>query len=469
MLATLPISAAPPPQPPGTASATAIPGAAATPLAASAISGEGAVGLGFQQQLAAVLAQASGGAADPSSKMTTRQSAGATPGRNAIAQKASPAPTGELPDTADASAAQSPQLQVQPQPAGANLPVLPDGLDDAPDKATVVTGPRARSAEKGSPATIRTKANRGAAPSPEVGQASGPTVAPQADLSGVLGGMTASGTVAASGVAIAVQRSRPDQGLSRTGVTLRAEAPQAGARDHLDKSASDSASNATQATVNPNTPAPASGIPAAADAAQTGSPQPPQPAHFQAAATLALGAPLAAEAPRSAVAAPPAVAESSPATPASASPAEQLAAPMVALSQGPAGRQSVTVRLDPAALGSVQVRIDRTKDGTATVAVTVERPETLALLLRDQPQLHRALDQAGLPADGRTVAFHMSGASGSEPGTFTDDRQGAQTQSQSGGGAAGARRGGRSDDDVTPAAASASPVRWQRAGLDITA
>jgi len=66
----------------------------------------------------------------------------------------------------------------------------------------------------------------------------------------------------------------------------------------------------------------------------------------------------------------------------------------------------MTLRLHPAELGVVQVQIGRTETGSARVEITVEKADTLQTLLRDQPQLHRALDDAGLPAAGRTIVFH---------------------------------------------------------------
>ena len=72
------------------------------------------------------------------------------------------------------------------------------------------------------------------------------------------------------------------------------------------------------------------------------------------------------------------------------------------------GTQRVTMRLDPPELGRVQVRIDRPTDAPARVEITVEKAETLTLLLRDQTQLQRALDQAGVPAEGRSVTFHVA-------------------------------------------------------------
>jgi flagellar hook-length control protein FliK len=159
------------------------------------------------------------------------------------------------------------------------------------------------------------------------------------------------------------------------------------------------------------------------------------------------------------------------------------------------GGGSLTLRLDPVELGHVQIHIERPKDGPATVALTVERPETLLLLLRDQTQLHQALDQAGVPADGRAVSFHLAPApaaasaqaDGSGGGQMSQgllgqntqgqnpqgqnpqgqNSQGQQSQGQSWRVHAGAEFGAA--DDAGLAADHSIQRRWQRAGVDITA
>jgi flagellar hook-length control protein FliK len=134
----------------------------------------------------------------------------------------------------------------------------------------------------------------------------------------------------------------------------------------------------------------------------------------------------------------------------------------------------MTLRLEPAELGQVQIRIDRPQDAPAQVDISVQRPETLTLLLRDQPQLQRALDQAGVPADGRSLTLHVAppdtpaSSSNSHPGVAAGGDPG-----QGGGGGAGTRAGGQDrsggaadpDQDDT----SAPLPRWLRVGLDITA
>ena len=89
-------------------------------------------------------------------------------------------------------------------------------------------------------------------------------------------------------------------------------------------------------------------------------------------------------------------------------PAAQIAPVMVSLAHTGNGTERLTLRLEPAELGQVHIRIERSQESPAKVEITVERPETMTLLLRDQHDLHRALDQAGVPADGRTLSFQLA-------------------------------------------------------------
>ncbi|MEJ1978192.1 MAG: flagellar hook-length control protein FliK [Acetobacteraceae bacterium] len=136
------------------------------------------------------------------------------------------------------------------------------------------------------------------------------------------------------------------------------------------------------------------------------------------------------------------------------------------------GGHQLTLRLDPEELGKVDIRIDRAADGTATVQVTVDRAETLKLMLADQPQLHRALDAAGVPQDGRSLTLSLGaqpqggGASGG-PGTGSfGTGSGTGNHSQAGAGARQDRQPSRPSPLPSPSGA-ASP--WLRAGVDITA
>jgi flagellar hook-length control protein FliK len=180
---------------------------------------------------------------------------------------------------------------------------------------------------------------------------------------------------------------------------------------------------------------------------------------------------------------PPAAVPAMPTAPASprptvASPAEQVAPVLVSMAHAPDGTQRLTLRLDPPELGHLQIRVERPPDAPANVDITVEKPETLTLLLRDQPQLQRALDQAGVPPDGRIVTFHVAPA---EPGSRYEvaPAPGGSGTGWSGAGDASSgafRQGGRpardrfpDTDDTKADFAVPVPPAWARAGLDITA
>ncbi len=91
------------------------------------------------------------------------------------------------------------------------------------------------------------------------------------------------------------------------------------------------------------------------------------------------------------------------------SPSEQLASALVAFN-ATGTSNTVTVQLQPAELGKVQITVTTDIAGPSTVQVVADRPETLALLQRDQAQLSQALDQAGIPGAGRTVTFNLANA-----------------------------------------------------------
>lgn len=61
-----------------------------------------------------------------------------------------------------------------------------------------------------------------------------------------------------------------------------------------------------------------------------------------------------------------------------------------------AGTNRFDIRLAPEELGRIDISLDIAKDGAVTARLVVERPETLAALQREAPQLERALEQAGL-------------------------------------------------------------------------
>ena len=119
---------------------------------------------------------------------------------------------------------------------------------------------------------------------------------------------------------------------------------------------------------------------------------------------------------------PPATAAAAPPRPAPP-PMQQLAPVAIALALLPGERSSLRIALEPPELGRVEVRITRGADGGDAVRILVERPETLALLQRDQRELGRALEGAGMQAGGG-ISFGLSGQEGG--GTAPRDGSGGE-------------------------------------------
>ena len=96
--------------------------------------------------------------------------------------------------------------------------------------------------------------------------------------------------------------------------------------------------------------------------------------------------------------------------PAPPPPVRQLAPVLVSLALG-GGNEALTITLDPGELGRVEVSIGQGKDA-GQVRIIAERPETLALLQRDQRELDRALNQAGLGDMARSLSFSLASDQG---------------------------------------------------------
>ena len=191
-------------------------------------------------------------------------------------------------------------------------------------------------------------------------------------------------------------------------------------------------------------------------------PSPPGPA-LPAISLPGPALPAAGPAPQPAVAAAP--------TAAHPPPAHQLAPALIQLANGPSG-STITLRLDPAALGHVQVRIERDQSGAATVQVTAERAEALHALTAAQPQLHRALDSAGVGSEGRTIAFSLDPRQDAASQSIVTDNSSGGTFG-SGSGAGGHRPGrparGTTYGGLEEEPGTAATPHWLRAGVDITA
>jgi len=71
------------------------------------------------------------------------------------------------------------------------------------------------------------------------------------------------------------------------------------------------------------------------------------------------------------------------------------------------GSNQFDIHLDPPELGRIDVRLDVDRDGQITSHVTVDRPDTLQLLQSQQPQLERALEQAGLKTAENGLQFTL--------------------------------------------------------------
>jgi hypothetical protein len=135
---------------------------------------------------------------------------------------------------------------------------------------------------------------------------------------------------------------------------------------------------------------------------------------------------------------------------------------VVALAGGPAGTYHLSLLLHPAELGTVQITLHRAAGGPTQVEIVAQHPQTLGLLVHDQAQLHRALDQAGVPTAERSLSFQLgTGGPGSGSGGGFARQGGPDSMPRS----AVASFGGTLD--APPAFAVAARV--VRIGIDITA
>ena len=73
------------------------------------------------------------------------------------------------------------------------------------------------------------------------------------------------------------------------------------------------------------------------------------------------------------------------------------------------GTKHFDIRLDPAELGRVDVHLSVDDSGKAQAMLSVEKPQTLELLQKDQPQLERALKDAGLDLTQNGLNFSLKG------------------------------------------------------------
>jgi hypothetical protein len=162
------------------------------------------------------------------------------------------------------------------------------------------------------------------------------------------------------------------------------------------------------------------------------------------------------------------------AAPRQGTPGAQAAGALHVLASSTPDSRSMTVRLDPIELGHVQISIERHKDGPTAVSLSAERPETLLLLLRDQTQIHHALDSAGIPPENRSLTFQLAPA---EPkpqdaarslGAEIGGQGGGSNTSSDGGQQRGSAR--RNMPELPTLRGAQADLRgWLRSGIDITA
>ena len=71
------------------------------------------------------------------------------------------------------------------------------------------------------------------------------------------------------------------------------------------------------------------------------------------------------------------------------------------------GQRAIEVRLSPEDLGTVEIRLSVSDDSKLSADIKADRPETLAMMIRDAPLLRNALDQTGLTTTPETLQFSL--------------------------------------------------------------
>ena len=211
-------------------------------------------------------------------------------------------------------------------------------------------------------------------------------------------------TPSASHSPSAVDASAPDK--PDTGSTGTAEAPSSNANaqqsqsqppTQADDTGAGPAASATPALGSANRAAPPGNAATAAATSAAGQSSAPAATGALNAGTLPNFGFVAANA-NTAAAAPAATADA-------AVPLAGLAVAITARAQ--AGAKRFDIRLDPPELGRIDVRLAVDGNGQVTSHVTVDRADTLQLLQNQQPQLERALQQAGLQTADNGLQFTL--------------------------------------------------------------
>ncbi|MCB1563113.1 MAG: flagellar hook-length control protein FliK [Alphaproteobacteria bacterium] len=93
---------------------------------------------------------------------------------------------------------------------------------------------------------------------------------------------------------------------------------------------------------------------------------------------------------------------------AQAHPATQMVAATLQKSASSGENKSILLQLDPPELGRVQIKMHFGHDKTLKASLIAEKPETYMMLQRDAHILERALQDAGLDADGSSLSFELA-------------------------------------------------------------
>lgn len=89
-------------------------------------------------------------------------------------------------------------------------------------------------------------------------------------------------------------------------------------------------------------------------------------------------------------------------------PATQMVAASIKKLASNGETTEIRLKLDPPELGRVEVKMSFSKDSTVKAVLIAEKPETFMMLQRDAHILERALQDAGLEADGNSLSFELA-------------------------------------------------------------
>lgn len=89
------------------------------------------------------------------------------------------------------------------------------------------------------------------------------------------------------------------------------------------------------------------------------------------------------------------------------------------------GNTRFQVRMDPPELGRVDIRLDMSVEGRVQAHLTVERPETLDLMMRDARSLEKALAETGLNLGKESLSFSLKDQNNANPQSDTPSEDAA--------------------------------------------